>query len=318
MRNAMKRLAVNSMLAGIAVGLGLYVIGRLAIAVQKHADFNEWTAATGFFLLGWGVMFPALFIQGVFGLATEGRLRNHFRLQDLSPAQPAYERTMKLIVPAKQFLAEMHQLIAHTFTVLSFADDWVNENCLTYRIRYRMQLEYEIRIRVAARNESSSIRVRRISAIARFSTVELAGAQLLAGLIKWAADRCIVVQDFAGSPSRNRLAKDLGNWLPNPKEWQPTMLDPDAPLPPIKFWDGTYDIPRARLFGAMVVALAAFLGIASLDRPGFRVPRLIKTIPLLIFFGYFSAQLKRSMTASQKHRRGGGTEHQHEHGSQLR
>ena len=237
-------------------------------------------------------------------MSIERRLRNHYRLTDLLPSEAAYGRSVALRVPAKQFMAQIRRLIAASLIVLPFADDAPSETDLTCPVRYRMN-NYEIVISIAPEQHTASIKVRSLSITAPLVAFQVRAAQILAGLVEWAADQGLVARDFRtselGRPERRD--KDIGDWLPELAEWQAPAIDADAVLTPMSTWDGKYDIPRGRLLAAGVIGLGAFALLAWLDRPGFRVPGFIQVLPVVLVAGYLSAEMMRSMAPSQKTRR---------------
>jgi hypothetical protein len=56
---------------------------------------------------------------------------------------------------------------------------------------------------------------RRFHILAPFVPVALEPVQILAGMVKWAASRGLIVRDFDDLPESARSTKDLGGWLPN-------------------------------------------------------------------------------------------------------
>ncbi len=281
----MKRLLINANLAGFGLGAMAYVLCRAVVAIQAHPPFDEASVFTTLMLLGWGLGALPLLIQGMFLLPVERRLRQEFRLTDLSPSQPAYARTVQLRVPPERFLDELRGLISRFLKVLPFPDDPAVENTVTYRVRYKIQYDYEISLVVLPEQTAVSLVVQRLSPVARFVTLELAAAQILAGLVKWGADRDLIVADFERVGRPERLARDLGNWLPTNDEWRGKDMPSRRPAPSHEW--------KLQIVLAGAGGFLAFVFLQWLGAHGHPIPKFGQHLPLYIVGAYIMRQVIR-------------------------
>jgi len=229
-----------------------------------------------------------MIVAGLIGMPRARRLINEFQLKDLSPSVQGYQRAVSLRVSPRQFLDEMRLLIAECFTLV-WTDDGTGDTDLTCRVRVMVD-EGDLEIRVLSDQTGTYIAVRDASLLSPLIPVHTRTAQVLAGLVKWAAGHGLVVADFGPLSRPERLRKDLGNWLPRDDGWR--TKPPRRWHAPARDWSLRSPLNR-RILIAGVVTLAIYAVLVWIDRTRFPIPRGVQLLPIYALLAYTLGQVVR-------------------------
>jgi len=278
----MKRLILNSAVASFVAAILAYVACRIILALASPPEFDEWLAFVSFALTGVGIMFPTLVIQGCVALPIERRLVREFRLIDLWPTTPGYERTVVLTSLPSEFVDQVKDLIAAGLQVLSVTEDG-SRTSLACRVRHAILYVYEVRVRLSEDSATAAITVCRCGGpLSLLVTVEVGAVQVLGGILKWAADRDLIARDFGPFSRLDRLDKDLGNWLPSGAVAH-SDLEAVVVRRPLR------GLSIGRLLIATLLALTMSFALAGIGASLF-----VRVIPLLLLAVYVQALIVRA------------------------